>query len=220
MQSHLRQRAFKYLAALAIAASCGALRARPRLLEIPETLVYELVEAVCANEVEWSKEDRRRVLTLLSSDPRVAIRARVAQAAVGLASEWTSGAQRLLSTLAADRAGLVRAAATCGLEELLVRASPIERVELVCQWAAAPQAAEREAVARALCSSISTVVTDLVLQQLSQDPVPAVRVAAVRASRAHFQEHPRLYRELLEERASDENRRVRRAARRMLGEVA
>lgn len=220
MQSHLRHRAFKYLAALAIAASCGALRARPRLLEIPETLVYELVEAVCDNEVSWSKDDKRRVLTLLSNDPREAVRARVARAAVELASDWESDARRLLSKLASDSSGSVRAAAMCGLEEVLMRASPIERVELVCQWAGAPHAAEREAVARALCSNISTVVTDLVLQQLSRDHVPAVRTAAVRATRLHFEENPRTYRELLEERATDSNRRVRRVARRMLAELA
>lgn len=220
MQSHLRHRAFKYLAALAIAASCGALRARPRLLELPETLVYEMVDAVVSDEPDWSKDDRRRVLTLLSNDPRAAVRARVAQAAVDLATDWQSDAQRLLSKLSTDSSGLVRAAATCGLEELLQRSTPIERVELVCQWAGAPHAAEREAIARALCSKVSTLVTDLVLQQLSSDDTAAVRTAAVRAARSHFEENPRVYRELLEERASDSSRRVRRAARRVLADLA
>jgi len=190
------------------------------LLEIPESLVYELVEAVCTNEVECSKDDRRRVLTLLASDPRVAVRARVAHAAAALAPDSASDTQRLLSTLVADSAGAVRAAATCGLEELLVRASPIERVELICQWAGAEHPAEREAVARALCSKLSTVVTDLVLQQLSNDESPAVRSAAVLASRRHFEENPAAYREILEARLADSHRRVRRLSRRMLAEVA
>lgn len=220
MQSHLRHRAFKYVAALAIAASCGALRARPKLLEIPETLVYELVEAVCDDEPDWSKEDRKRVLALLSHDPRVAVRARVAEAAVALSSEWQADTHRLLSSLATDSAGTVRAAATNGLERLLTRSSPIERVEIVCQWAGAPHAAEREALARALCSKVPTLVTDLVLEQLSRDDVAAVRTAAVRASRVHFDENPATYRSLLEERTADPSRQVRRAARRMLADLA
>ncbi|MGC4091149.1 MAG: hypothetical protein QM756_25415 [Polyangiaceae bacterium] len=122
--------------------------------------------------------------------------------------------------MAADRAGMVRAAVTLSLEELLARASPIERVELVCRWSCADHPAEREAVARALCSRVSTLVTDLVLHQLSSDPVAAVRSAAVRASRRHFDENPRAYREILEQRSADGDRRVRRVARRMLVEVA
>lgn len=220
MQSHLRHRAFRYLAALAVAASCGALRARPRLLEIPEPLVYDLVEAVCDEDPKWSKEDRKRVLSLLSRDPRVAVRARVAEAAAAVPPEWQIDTQALLSNLVSDPAGIVRAAATNGLEQLLTRASPIERVEIVCQWAGAPHPPEREAIARALCSKVPTLVTDLVLEELSRDDVAAVRIAAVRASGAHFDENPSVYRGLLEERTADTSRKVRRVARRLLAELA
>lgn len=220
MQNALRHGAFRYLAAVSIAAGVGALRPGPRLLQIPEGLVSELVDAVSENEPSWPEADRRRVLMLLGSDPRSAVRARVAEASATLVPNWPDDASRLLSGLALDPSPEVRDAAARGFEMLLARTTPIDRVELVCRWACSEQAPQREALARALCSSVPTLVTDLVIDELSRDASAGVRLSAVRAAKQRFDENPELYAAVLRDRESDRNRRVRREAQRARAELA
>jgi hypothetical protein len=216
----LRHKAFHYVVALAVAAGVGGIRPGSRLLQIPEDLVSEVVEAVGENEPEWSKDDRRRVLSVLASDPRSLVRIRVAEAAGALMPDFVTDAEKLLRGLANDHTPSVRAAAARGLELVLARATPIDRVELVCQWAASGRVAEREAVARSLRARVQTLVTDLVIEQLSRDGSAAVRLAALRAAAHHFDEHPRAYREVAERLTADKSRRVRRVARQLMAEFA
>lgn len=212
----LRQRAFTYVAALAIAGGLGLFPAGPRLLRIPEQLMAELVDAVEERDPAWPKEDRRRVLLLLAQDPRPQIRARVAEAASALMPEWSDDANRLLYELALDPIGSVRAGVTRGLEALLAHVSPLERVEILGQWASAENVARREALAIALACPVTTMITDLVIEELSRDGNPRVRTAALRAARQHYQENPAAYAALAEARAADDDARVRRTARRLL----
>ncbi len=215
----VRHKAFHYVVALAVAAGVGGLRPGSRLLQIPEGLVSEVVDAVGDNEPEWSKDDRRRVLSVLASDPRAVVRVRVAETAGALMPDFVTEAEKLLRTLANDHAPSVRAAAARGLETVLARATPIDRVEIVCQWAASECVAEREAVARALSARVPTLVTDLVIEQLSRDSSASVRLAALRAAASHFDEHPGAYRNVTERLSVDKSRRVRRVARRLSAEL-
>jgi HEAT repeat protein len=220
MQQVFKRRAFQYVAALAIAASFGAVRVRPRLLELPESLVCDLLEAVGDRKAGRKREDRGRVLNLFAGDPRDSVRVRVADALGALAWEGSSDSMRLLEALATDPSPLVRSAAAHGLENVLESAAPIDRIEIVCRWATAAEAAQREALARALCSAVPTPVTDLVLAQLAADADARVRLSAIRASERHFADHPASYSEIAESCAMDSNRRVRRAARRLLSRNA
>jgi hypothetical protein len=130
-------------------------------LRIPERLMGELLDAVEEREPSWPKEERRRVLLLLAHDPRPQIRARVAEAASALMPDWSEDANRLLYELALDPIADVRTSASKGLEALLKHVTPIERVEVLCQWAAAGEVARREALGLALCAPITTLITDL-----------------------------------------------------------
>lgn len=211
----LRHKAFHYVVALAVAAGVGGIRPGSRLLQIPENLVSEVVDAVGENEPEWSKDDRRRVLSVLASDPRAVVRVRVAETAAALMPDFVTESEKLLRVLANDHVPSVRSAAARGLEGVLSRATPIDRVEIVCQWAASERVAEREAVARSLSSGVATLVTDLVIEQLSRDLSAPVRLAALRAAAIHYDEHPAAYREVAERLATDKSRRVRRVARQL-----
>jgi hypothetical protein len=218
MQNALRQKAFKYVAALAVAGGMGLFLPGPRLLRIPERLMGELLDAVEEREPSWPKEDRRRVLLLLAQDPRPQIRSRVAEAASALMPDWSEDANRLLFELALDPIAEVRTSASRGLEALLKHVTPIERVEVLCQWAAAAEVARREALGLAMCAPITTLITDLVIEELSRDVNPRVRLAALRAAQHHYPENPAAYAAIAQDRADDEDARVRRAAKKLLVE--
>lgn len=211
-----RERAFRYVVALALAGGLGLAQPAVRLLRVPARVMEELVDAVEGREPTWTKEDRRRVLLLLGQDPRTEIRARVAQAASALMPEWSVDANRLLRELALDPEASVRSAVTRGLEALLAQVPLIERVELLCQWVTAAEVARREALARALSTAPTTPITDWVIEELSRDANQKVRLAAMRAAQQRFLENPGVYLALARERADDEDARVRKAARLLL----
>lgn len=221
MQVPGRQGLFKYLAAVSIAVGCGAMLPLPRLLSIPGELVEDVVEAVAEKkEPGWRKEDQKRVLLLLASDPRGTVRARVARAATALVPEWTDDAQRVLLQLVRDESAGVRAAAEKGFEALLGRASPVARVEIVCRGSLSEHAQERLAVARALCSATPVMVADLVIEELSRDVDVEVRLAALQAAQQRFFENPGAYRAIGQQRLGDPKRRVRQAAQRFVQQLA
>jgi hypothetical protein len=207
------QRLFRHLVALSIALGTGAASAA-ELDELPGDVLSDLV-----SEVEQADTDQRSklgVLTLLAGDTRGDVRARVAEAAACLWPESKEDALELVRSLAHDKQPKVRAAAANGLMRLLYLASPAERVELVCTWTVAESVAERLTMARALSSKVPVLVTDLALDQLSNDLDPEVRAAAMRAALLRFDEDPLTYRRLAEERLADPDRNARRAARRLL----
>jgi hypothetical protein len=206
---------FRHLVALSVALSAGSAQAKTELAELPSELLADLV-----SEVEQSDADRGSrlgVLRLLAHDERDEVRARVAEAASWLWSSDDPSALDLLRSLVHDPASKVRAAAANGLTRALYLASPVERVELVCNFATSASAAERLAVARALSSRVPVLVADLALEQLANDSEAEIRAAAVRAALERLEEAPDTYRRLAQDLREDSDRSVRRAARRLLG---
>ncbi len=208
------QRLLRHLVALSIALGAGTASAA-ELAELPSEVLSDLV-----SEVEQSDTDETTklgVLKLLARDTRGDVRARVAEAAACLWPESREAALELLRKLAHDSSMKVRVAAANGLTRVLYLASPSERVEVVCDFAVAEAPAERLAMARALSSRVPVLVADLALQELATDTVPEIRAAALRAAQQRLEEGPATYRRLAEERITDSDRNVRRAARRLLG---
>jgi hypothetical protein len=208
---------FRHLVALSIALGAGNAGAAAALEELPGEVLSDLVSDV--EQSDSDKSTKLAVLNLLALDSRDEVRARVAEAASCLWPHGKLEALELLRTLARDRAAKVRAAAANGLTRVLYLASPAERVELVCNWTVEDASAERMAIARALSSQVPVLVADLALEQLSNDADPEIRAAALRAAQQRFGEDPRTYRRLAEERTTDPDRAVRRAARRLLGQA-
>ncbi len=199
----------KQLVALSIAASCGLLNPASSLLRIPR----ELVEGAMAEADEsLPAEERRRLLDLLSHDPRVSVRARLAEVAVSLWPEPRVEAQEVLRKLSQDEAPEVRAAAGVALRSLLSSVPPIARLELVCRWAVAEASQERVAAAAALRSQVPVFASDLVLEQLALDREPLVRRAALEAITARFHENPELYRRLVRDLSRDDDHTVQARA--------
>jgi len=58
---------------------------------------------------------------------------------------------------------------------------PVERIALVCDWAASPSVVRRRALARALADPFPCAGAITALEVLSRDPDPAVRIAARQA---------------------------------------
>lgn len=199
----------KQLVALSIAASCGLLNPASSLLRIPR----ELVEGAIAEADEsLPAEERRRVLDLLSHDPRASVRARLAEVVVALWPEPRVEAQEVLRKLSHDDSAPVRAAAGGALRALVESVAPIARLELVCRWAVAAAGEERVTAALALRSNVPVFASDLVLEQLALDADAPVRRAAIEAIAHRFHENPELYRRLARELSRDGDRGVQTRA--------
>ena len=214
MKRRLEQGLLKHLAAAAIALSAGCYDPAEDLARIPSKVLDEVVDDI--EDAEWERGDRLRLLTLLSHDRRVAVRARVAQHAAGLWSDSQGEIESLLQRLAADEAHTVRDAAANSFEQVLSQAPPVDRIRLVAEWATSEVRGQRRALARALRASTPVFIGDLAIEQLIRDASPAVRAYAAQALASHFEEDPRGYRQLAIELAADPVRRIRRGARRVL----
>jgi hypothetical protein len=199
----------KQLVALSIAASCGLLNPASSLLRIPRELVEN---AMAEADESLPAEERRRLLDLLSHDPRASVRARLAEVVVALWPEPRVEAQEVVRKLSHDDSVDVRAAAGVALRSLIASVPPIARLELVCRWAVAEASPERVAAAAALRSHTPVFASDLVLEQLALDREPAVRRAALEAISARFHENPELYRRLVRELSRDEDHGVQARA--------
>jgi HEAT repeat protein len=211
----MQQSVLKRLASIWVASFCGVVDPSAALAEVPADLVIDSMED--ADRTPWHPEDLGALLQLVSRDPRVQVRARVAELA---GSVWRSvplaAAQDVLAALCCDPSARVRAAAARGLARVIERAAPADRIELISAWTASAQPQRRAAVARALCAPTPMFVTDLAIEQLAGDPVAEVRSAALEAAAAHFQEAPSIYARIAEARSQDEDEGVRHAARRLL----
>jgi hypothetical protein len=205
----------KQLVALSIAASCGLLNPASSLLRIPR----ELVEGAIGEADETlPAEERRRVLELLSHDPRATVRARLAEVVVRLWPEPRVESQEVLRKLAHDESATVRSAAGRALRSLIESVAPIARLELVCRWAVAEASAERVAAADALRSSVPVFASDLVLEQLALDAEPTVRRAALEAIARRFHENRDLYGRLVGDLSRDDDPGVQLRAQAALAE--
>jgi HEAT repeat protein len=126
-------------------------------------------------------------------------------------------ALELVRQLLRDPAPEVALAAGTALEQIIDRASPARRIEIVCDLTVSMESAERVAVARALSRSTPLFVTDIAITELSRDTNAQVRALALSAAERHFREAPETYRALAVAAAADPDAAVRAAARRLLG---
>jgi hypothetical protein len=214
MRSRVRRRLFARIAASSIALGASGSAAAAELAKLPEDLLSDVIEEVEAGPA--ADGERQRVLRWIASDARPFVRAHAATAAGALWPEQREQTLELLRDLACDRSEVVRTAAAAGLARLVRRASPVERIQVVCEWAVSDQPSLRAAIARALVSPTPAFVTDLAIESLAGDADPEVRALALTAAAAHFEEAPQHYRGVAEKLANDEARAVRRVARAIL----
>ncbi|HMI92551.1 MAG TPA: HEAT repeat domain-containing protein [Polyangiales bacterium] len=182
---------------------------------MPAELVINSMED--ADRMPWPPDDLGALLQLVSRDPRVQVRARVAELA---GSVWRNApleaAHEVLVLLCTDPSARVRAAAGRGLAQLIERSAPADRIELISAWSTSSDLHRRTAIARALCAQCPMFVTDLAIEQLASDESAEVRSAALDAAAAHFAEAPSIYAAIAQARSLDEDEGVRHAARRLL----
>ena len=209
MEKSLRQRVLAQLAAIAIAGSTGVFEPTASLLTIPESVIIDLVD-------DSDDDMKRRYLSLLAQDARTSVRERVAVAALALSKRQPADAEELLRSLSSDVSVRVRAAAGRSLASMLASAPPLDRLAMVGRWTLSPRASERAAIARALQTRTPVFVSDLALEELSNDPAPDVRAAAARAMAHRIHEAPDAYARSLTRLAADPDARVERTARRLL----
>jgi HEAT repeat protein len=214
MLASCRQNLMRFLASVSLAGNCGVADPGASLAQIPARLVTELVDDTL--ESSWRPDDRKAVLSLLAKDPRARVRCAIAQAASNLEDPLCGEAQELLRILAADHAWPVRETAAQALARSLQRANVSTRVRTVCEWALADSAAQRLAVARALARPIQLPAADVALTHLARDPEASVRRAALVAMGSQFWLDDPVVRETAQFALGDPDRRVRRAAAKLL----
>jgi hypothetical protein len=220
----MQQSVLKRLASIWVASCCGLADPAAALAQVPADLVIDSVEDASADDGDydrapWHPDDLGALLQLVSRDPRVQVRERVAELAGSFPQRTgTAGttAQQVLSALCADPSSRVRVAAGRGLARLLQASSPVERIELISTWATSSHAHRRAAIARALCAATPMFVTDLAIEQLANDGATEVRSAALEAAAAHFEDAPSIYARIAQARSDDSDPGVRYAARRLL----
>jgi HEAT repeat protein len=196
----------------------GGAAGSARLSSVSADALSELIQEV--EESESSDPDRTNVLALLARDERARVRARVAEA---LGSLWPAPRQpaaAALRELSRDASPEVRFAASIGLARAIQRAAPVDRIELVSQWALSDNSAERAAIARALAHPVPVFMLDLVIEHLSGDAEPEVREAIARAAGAHFHQAPATYTRIASLLQADPDASVRSAARNLSSRVS
>lgn len=214
MRGSLWQGVLKYLALVSFAVSTGGIDPGPSLIRVPADVLLELVDDV--DQLEGELADRRRILSLLARDRRVAVRAQVARTAAALWSEARDDCQRMLHQLADDSSPRVRAAAGVGLARVLEHAGPLERVSLVAEWALAPSPERRATLAVALARPVPVFIESVAIEHLANDARVEIRRLALWAARRRALDAPAAYRRIALTRTADDDLCVRRSARRLL----
>lgn len=208
----------KRLAMAAIAVTAGGIEPARALAELPSDALEDVVEDTLGPR--WRGGDRSRVLGLLAQDARPEVRGHVAEATSALWPERQTQALLLLRVLARDPDRGVRVGACRGLSQLLQRAAPLDRTQIVADWTLSRHAADRAAIATVLGSRTLVYLADVALAQLASDTEPSVRWLALRAARERWREDPVSYSKLALERSNDPDGRVRRSARKLFGRIA
>lgn len=210
---HVGPHAAIRMTALSLVLTAGTAGATA-LRDLPTEVLCDLIEEAEAGEP--GHPQRSRVLSLLTEDQRVAVRAQVAEA---MGSLWPEAAPEVtleLRRLSRDESDSVRVSAAVGLARAIERATAPERIDLVCTWALSENPDERLALARALTWSTPVFVADLVLEQLAQDQTPAVRAAALAAVARHFHEDSSTYARIALQCSDDSDPSVQQLARALL----
>jgi hypothetical protein len=212
-----RRQLLRRLAVVLMAAGMGAVDPANALREFPEEALTAMVEE--SLEPHWRSHHRAQLLWLLARDSRSQVRGRVAEAAAALWPEQAREALDLLHALVRDADRQVRSLAVRGLAELLERALPIDRTQIVSDWALSENARERAAIAIVLKGRTLLYLADLALAQLATDADPGVRRLALLAARQRWREDSASYRQLALERCDDPDARVRRSARKLMWRI-
>jgi hypothetical protein len=152
-----------------------------------------------------------------SRDPQGVLRAKLAEATGRLWRDAPAQALDILSELAEDPVPAVRRAVARGLAHFMERAPASLRAATESDWTRAPSRRQREVVALALGIADPDWLTDLALGELAGDPSGAVRRAALSGARAQLSHDPAAYGRIALGHIDDPDRRVRSAARRLVG---
>ena len=208
----MRQNILKYLAMLSIGLGAGTTDAAAQLRNIPDRVVDEVLSEL--NGDEWDSDNFISIARLLSKDSRSSVRRRVAEIATDIHKHVTPNQiEPILMDLARDYSGAVRAAASDALAGLLEKSSPLERIEILWNWAGSDSPMVRYTVARALSRPFQALGADLALEHLSNDPSGEVRKAVVDAARKRYSENASTYGAVLRRLAFDPHHTIRKAAR-------
>lgn len=214
MPSFSTSKAVQGLLGAALALCANLPDAQASLSRLPDPVALELIDEV--ERADFATRGRQRILASLSGDPRISVRARVAEAAGRLSDEDAAFGNALLIRLSRDAAAPVSAAAARGLAHLLARAPAPRRASIESAWLGSRSARERFTLGTALAVATPHVLTDLVLEVLVADRDASVRWAGLHAAAAHLDRDPIGYTRLALGCVSDENRGVRAAARSLL----
>jgi hypothetical protein len=217
MKATVYQKLLRHLALASISLSSGASTAAAALAEIPDDVASDLIDEIDdTDETSWGVHDRVGALMLLTHDPRAVVRARVARSARTLWDNAPDEALELVRQLLRDPSENVVQAASATLSELIERASPARRIEIVCDFTVSEETAERVAIGRALSRGTPVFVTDIAIAELSRDKNAEVRALALIAAERHFREAPGTYHALAMTASTDADATVRAAAHRLL----
>lgn len=216
MDATLKHKLFTYLAGAAIAFSSGSVaNAKTGLVEIPEPVIMELLSDVDGDD--WRENDLLRLMELLAEDPRQQVRRRAAEFLTNFNEKgFFEGVEPILLKLAGDSDPAVRASVTGTIAHWLESLDQLVRARLVLEWSVSEDARIRLILAQALASGVPSFGADLALEYLGEDADSEIRRAAIEAIKMRFQENPDFYRGVLKRRLMDEDRLVRRAARRAI----
>jgi hypothetical protein len=218
MKATVYQKLLRHLALASISLSAGASTAAAALAEIPVDVASDLMDEIDDNDdnAGWALHDRIGALSLLTHDPRPIVRSRVARSLRTLWDKAPDESLELVRLLLRDPDADVARTASAALSELLERASPARRIEIVCDFTVSSETAERAAIGRALARGTPAFVTDMAISELSRDTNAEVRALALTAAERHYGEAPGTYRALAMAASSDIDATVRAAAHRLL----
>jgi hypothetical protein len=217
MKATVYQKLLRHLALASISLSSGASTAAAALAEIPDDVASDLIDEIDdTDEAGWGLHDRIGALMLLTHDPRAVVRARVARSARTLWDTAPDDALALVRQLLRDPSSVVVQTARSTLGEIIERASPARRIEIVCDFTVSSEAAERVAIGCALSRNTPVFVTDIAISELSRDENAEVRALAILAAERHYREAPGTYHALAMTASTDADATVRAAAHRLL----
>jgi hypothetical protein len=134
---------------------------------------------------------------------------RITAAALGATAAGASTAQAAATAAAADLDDPRHETAAHWLAISLEQMQPLPATYTACQWALSPDPEQRATVATALERAFRLVGDSVILDHLSRDPSPAIRVAVARAA---WIRQPALADEVLARLADDPSPEVREVA--------
>ncbi len=183
------KRMLKSLVVMAVAGTLSVAEARSALAQVS---VQELGVLLAEDaDDDWTEAERRLLARLLAGDTRPAVRFTLAAALsrtgiVLCASEELE----LIAAIARTPEEPVRRAAAVALGSHLERRAPLERLQILAEWALAGDPWTRDVAARAAAGQLELPAANAVLEHLLKDPVGEVRDRAHEAWLARYGSAP------------------------------